>query len=136
MTHKNRMTINRGVEGLRGYTYQIDDDVFTTGIERRGTEENGFVVHSAEFRLNDGSHVYGAVLISERDSGEHYGTYVINRDGEIAEQVGRPGRPWRSERDDFAEMLGRDITDIYPYTYRYYGYVAGDHHVGDDGWST
>tara|TARA_R110000751_G_scaffold284635_1_gene388615 strand:- start:48 stop:440 length:393 start_codon:yes stop_codon:yes gene_type:complete len=117
---------NQGVEGLRGYTYQIDDDVFTTGIERRGTEENGFVVHSAEFRLNDGSHVYGAVLISERDSGEHYGTYVINRDGEIAEQG----------RDDFAEMLGRDLTDIFPYTYRYYGYVAGDHHVGDDGWST
>ena len=117
---------NQGVEGLRGYTYQIDDDVFTTGIERRGTEENGFVVHSAEFRLNDGSHVYGAVLISERDSGEHYGTYLINRDGEIAEQG----------QDDFAQLLGRDLTDIFPYAYRYYGYVAGDHHVGDDGWST
>jgi hypothetical protein len=105
--------------------FTIDDDTFVTGKPGIGRMENGFRLRSAQFRLADGSIVYGAVDLCERDSGEHYGTYIVTDQLTVTSQGD----------DDFCEQLNRTSDQVFPYRYRYYDFLPQDHHVGDDGWS-
>jgi len=86
----------------------------------------GVVLVNGEVKFADGTHAYALLEIDESSSGEHCGTGIFLRDGNIA---------WQNQ-PDFCEAIGKKPDEIFPYRYKYTGPVrSSDHHVGDDGWS-
>ena len=71
----------------------------------------------------------GVVEICDQDSGEHWGSGFI---------VADPLTIVFQDDKNFAKMLGKKESEIYPYRYRYTGWQEAqgtDHHIGADGWS-
>lgn len=118
----------------KGYSYRIEisedegHDFVTgqSGFLRWKEEGTDWSIRSAEFKLADGSRAYGAVLLCDGDSGEHYGSFIISPAGDIAEQG----------TSEFFDLLGRTEDEVVPYKYRYFDPLERDHHVDEDtGWS-
>lgn len=79
---------------------------------------------SGKVRLADGTEHDAILEFCDHDSGEHYGTGIWTESG-VA---------WQDEAD-FLSKLGKTKEQVYPYKYKYAGYIEHDHHIGDDGWS-
>ena len=76
-------------------------------------------------KLANGVYAYALLDFCESDSNEHYGTGIFLPGGDIA---------WQGD-DDFFKKLGLTSEEVFPYKYKYYHCVEGDHHVGEDGWT-
>ena len=75
-----------------------------------------FSVRSGTIRLADGTEHDAILEFCDHDDGEHNGTAVWTDEGLVWQGEGMSG------------SLGKTSAQVYPYKYRYHGYIRGDHH--------
>ena len=76
-----------------------------------------YSVRSGTILLPDGTEHEAILEFCDYDSGEHNGTAVWSDKGLV----------WQGE--GMSESLGKTKDDVYPYKYRYHGYIRNDHHT-------
>ena len=87
-------------------------------IERQDKDSHlVWSTRSGQVKFANGD-IHEAVLeFCDSDCGEHYGTAVWVGDELVFD-----------DDEDFYPKLGLTNKDVFPYKYRYHGYIHGDHH--------
>ena len=105
-----KVRINYGKSG--GVTVESGKNFVIT----RECDDATWSTRSGTVRLADGTEYEAVLEFCDSDSGEHYGTAIWTDKGLV----------WQ---EDFLEALGKTKEQIFPYKYRYHGYISGDHHT-------
>ena len=95
-------------------------------MSEEGDERYSCRRFKAYINLADGTTTVGWVELEINRKGTRRVTYVLLRNGEVACHIGN---------DNFADWMGKDVEDVFPYRYKYIGELNSDRNIGADGWS-